>query len=1028
MAGPSGITNWVQGALGGGGYAEEIAMDPSGNFFLVRSNLANTFRWKRSTNLFDNVSVSPNMDALSLGLTNYGSPYAHAVGPSNRCYLITSILPPRLGYQAFAADHGQLYRSDDGGNTWFKPGSSSPSTDPLTKPLSVYGGDMYQGPPMAVDPNNADVLYIMGINGAVWVTYDGGVTLSAMTTLMTAALPHCSASGNTGTDGNSATITFKVDSNPVLGNTSSLGVFDATKPFAVGGSGSDFYHDSLSSSTTVTVNFIQSADGLPFGFGLNTPGVANGDSIYFGYMGGIVVDPSEGTVTNTGGTGVRSKLVYFMWQNGATSMWMTTDGGSTFGAVGTGGPSTIYGKMKLSNDANLGTPGGNNVLWLCDGTNVWRWVRTAPTSSGLTANHWTSFANASIFPIGDSFAQCALPDPASKGRVVFIRHSNTPNVSPAGNYGANLVGYTDGVPIIAGGNTGWMDSIINLDFGDACFDPVTSGRIWYATGTGPYYSDVTDSSSLTTVVPQMQILQSLIIGHLVKVPTPYSRIVLSLSQDRALIVCTDENTVPTGYYEGQIVSQTAGTACYALDDPTKIFGGYFNNIYQYDGTVTGAIQNWTKITGFQHTFTVGVIKSFFGLVGGSLYTPTSGTATYNSVALTGGSGSSATANITVTNGAVTAVALVSGGTDAYVLAETLSASAANIGGTGSGFSIRVAEVNSFSTTNSSATVTVTQPSHGFTAGLDRIYLFNITDFNNVTLDNINFSVASVVDANHYTITSSTTANATSFGGSGAICDIHGWQASGWPMMISKTSTHMMAVVQSPLNVQYGTLSGGVWRWTNTTFGGNPLVAAGTNPTSKAKLLVIDPVTGDIWYLDAAAQKLYKSADGGATLTLPNSSGLGSAYVGGTGMTLAVVPNQANNLFWANGRSGDNSVAFPPPDRTLQFTKDGGLNWASITATNYVWSVAVGPAAPGASYPAIYIIAQMAGNGTFTFSIYRCTNFDPNNPNTGTWTDVGAKLKNINCENLEGGIYADPEIYGKIYVVSADTGYMVGSIT
>ena len=73
------------------------------------------------------------------------------------------------------------------------------------------------------------------------------------------------------------------------------------------------------------------------------------------------------------------------------------------------------------------------------------------------------------------------------------------------------------------------------------------------------------------------------------------------------------------------------------------------------------------------------------LVGGTLYT----TGTYSAVALTGGSGTGATANITVAGGAVTAVTIVNGGSG-YDVNETLSATAATIGGTGSGFSIKVA--------------------------------------------------------------------------------------------------------------------------------------------------------------------------------------------------------------------------------------------------------------------------------------------------------------------------------------------------
>jgi len=75
------------------------------------------------------------------------------------------------------------------------------------------------------------------------------------------------------------------------------------------------------------------------------------------------------------------------------------------------------------------------------------------------------------------------------------------------------------------------------------------------------------------------------------------------------------------------------------------------------------------------------------ITGGSVYT----TGTYFDVPLTGGSGSGALATITVAGGAVTAVTITNGGLQ-YAVGNTLTAAAANIGGTGSGFSVPIASV------------------------------------------------------------------------------------------------------------------------------------------------------------------------------------------------------------------------------------------------------------------------------------------------------------------------------------------------
>jgi hypothetical protein len=85
----------------------------------------------------------------------------------------------------------------------------------------------------------------------------------------------------------------------------------------------------------------------------------------------------------------------------------------------------------------------------------------------------------------------------------------------------------------------------------------------------------------------------------------------------------------------------------------------------------------------------GALKTFGAITAGSSYT----NGTYNNVALTNvtGSGSTATANIVVSGGAVTSVTINNPGCK-YVVGNSLSALAADIGGTGSGFAIAVATV------------------------------------------------------------------------------------------------------------------------------------------------------------------------------------------------------------------------------------------------------------------------------------------------------------------------------------------------
>jgi len=121
----------------------------------------------------------------------------------------------------------------------------------------------------------------------------------------------------------------------------------------------------------------------------------------------------------------------------------------------------------------------------------------------------------------------------------------------------------------------------------------------------------------------------------------------------------------------------------SADGVNQVFSGYSSGleVINIDNLGIGGGIN-------QFTFN-GLILTLNTLVGGSLYTNGS----YTNVSLTGGAGTGAKATIVVSGNAVTSVTLTAAG-DGYAVGNTLSATAASIGGTGSGFSIKVATINS----------------------------------------------------------------------------------------------------------------------------------------------------------------------------------------------------------------------------------------------------------------------------------------------------------------------------------------------
>jgi hypothetical protein len=101
---------------------------------------------------------------------------------------------------------------------------------------------------------------------------------------------------------------------------------------------------------------------------------------------------------------------------------------------------------------------------------------------------------------------------------------------------------------------------------------------------------------------------------------------------------------------------------------------------RYDGNVQGSVELLNTLTG------------------GSAYT----NGTYTNVSMTGGTGTAAKATIVVAGAIVTSVAVTSGGSG-YLVGDTLSATAASIGGTGTGFSIKVQTVGGWSVTTIAGT-------------------------------------------------------------------------------------------------------------------------------------------------------------------------------------------------------------------------------------------------------------------------------------------------------------------------------------
>lgn len=141
-----------------------------------------------------------------------------------------------------------------------------------------------------------------------------------------------------------------------------------------------------------------------------------------------------------------------------------------------------------------------------------------------------------------------------------------------------------------------------------------------------------------------------------------------------------------GYREmtNQIKGLSRGIYVESEDGFNRIFNGYNDGLERFECDNNGIGAGVTE-----YNMDGGPVLTTGTLTGGSLYT----NGTYTTVTLTGGSGSGAKATIVVSGAAVTSVTITTAG-NGYVVGDALSATAASIGGTGSGFSVAVGTVGS----------------------------------------------------------------------------------------------------------------------------------------------------------------------------------------------------------------------------------------------------------------------------------------------------------------------------------------------
>ena len=130
---------------------------------------------------------------------------------------------------------------------------------------------------------------------------------------------------------------------------------------------------------------------------------------------------------------------------------------------------------------------------------------------------------------------------------------------------------------------------------------------------------------------------------------------------------------------------TRGMIMQSQNSENYVYGGYSDSLEYWQTDIDDAVGSGPYTIGFYGSIATETI-----LTQGSVYTNGS----YTNVPLTGGSGTGATANISVTGNKVTSVVIVLPGTG-YLSTDVLSAAPSSIGGTGSGFTLGITVLSAF---------------------------------------------------------------------------------------------------------------------------------------------------------------------------------------------------------------------------------------------------------------------------------------------------------------------------------------------
>ncbi len=164
---------WQPLRVGAGGFLTGLDIAPDGTR-VVRTDTYGAYKWNRTTSVWEQLVTTASLPAVDAGIDlNVAGVFEIRIASID-----TSTM--------YMALRGYVYKTTNGGASWTRTNFAQLNPNDS---LAVEGIDRVSGEKMAIDPANADVVYVGSRLDGMFVTDDGGSTWSSVTGVPGGSIP-----------------------------------------------------------------------------------------------------------------------------------------------------------------------------------------------------------------------------------------------------------------------------------------------------------------------------------------------------------------------------------------------------------------------------------------------------------------------------------------------------------------------------------------------------------------------------------------------------------------------------------------------------------------------------------------------------------------------------------------------------------------------------------------------------------------------------------------------------------------------